>query len=122
MRIVSTREPGWWARNQRRLAPYLFISPFYVLFAAFFLLPILFAAYLSCARWNGIDAIRFVGVGNYVELVRDQVFLKTLRNTAFYCGFALLVVIPMSLLLAIVLNARLVHWKRPSAPSTSPRS
>ncbi len=111
MTTMVVREPTWWQKKQRRLAPYLFISPFYILFVVFFLGPVLFALYLSFTTWNGIDPIRFVGFHNFGEEFTDAIFLKALRNTAFYCGASLFVVTPMSLLLAVALNAKLVRWK-----------
>lgn len=111
MTAVTIRKPGWWQRNQRRLAPYFFIAPFYILFIAFFLGPGLFAAYLSLHSWNGIGPLKFVGINNFIELIQDAVFLKALRNTAFYSGTSLFVVTPLSLLLAVALNARMVRCR-----------
>ena len=42
----------WW----RRVAPYAFISPFYLIFLAFGLLPIVFSLAVSLYDWRGIDA------------------------------------------------------------------
>ena len=41
--------------QQHKLAPYAFISPFYVLFGFFFLAPSLIALVLSLFRWDGIN-------------------------------------------------------------------
>ncbi|MDI7277252.1 MAG: sugar ABC transporter permease [Anaerolineae bacterium] len=111
MTATTIHRPTWWQRNQRRLAPYFFIAPFYILFVVFFLGPGLFAFYLSLHSWNGIGPLRFVGIHNFTELLSDAVFLKALRNTAFYSGTSLFVVTPISLLLAVALNARLVRFK-----------
>ncbi len=111
MTAVTVQRPSWWQRNQRRLAPYFFIAPFYILFIVFFLGPGVFALYLSLHSWNGIGPLKFVGLSNFKELLTDTVFLKALRNTAFYSGTSLFVVTPISLLLAVALNARLVRFK-----------
>ena len=111
MTAVTVQRPTWWQRNQRRLAPYFFIAPFYILFIVFFLGPGVFALYLSLHSWNGIGPLKFVGISNFKELLTDAVFLKALRNTAFYSGASLFVVTPISLLLAVALNARLVRFK-----------
>ena len=50
----------------RRWAPYLFISPFFLLFAVFGLYPLLFSAWVSFFRWDGIGEMRFTGLGNYL--------------------------------------------------------
>ncbi len=49
----------------RRWAPYVFISPFFILFAVFGLYPLLFSAWVSFFRWDGIGAMSFTGLGNY---------------------------------------------------------
>jgi len=107
----QTRTAGWWEHNQRRLAPYFFIAPFYILFVVFFLGPGLFALYLAFQRWNGIDEMRFVGMGNFFDLFQDQVFLKSLVNTAVYSAASLFIISPLSLILALALNAAIVRFK-----------
>lgn len=57
----------------RRWAPYLFISPFFVLFAAFGLFPLLFSGYVSLFRWDaaaGLSAMRWEGLGNYAYVLQ----------------------------------------------------
>ncbi len=52
----------------RHWAPYFFISPFFILFAVFGLFPLLFSAYVSFFRWDGVSGLagmRFEGWGNY---------------------------------------------------------
>lgn len=102
---------SWWERNQRGLAPYIFIAPFYILFAVFFLGPVIFALYLSFQSWNGIDQMRFVRFDNFIDLVQDPIFLKALGNTAIYSGASLFVISPLSLLLALGLNAAFIRGK-----------
>jgi len=108
---MTARTTSWWERNQRRLSPYIFIAPFYLLFVTFFLGPALFALYLSFQSWNGIDEIVFVGFSNFAELTKDPAFLKALGNTAIYSGASLFIISPLSLILALVLTATFVRLK-----------
>lgn len=39
---------------------------------------------LSFTRWNGLRAAENVGLGNYVDLATDSVFLTALKNTAIW--------------------------------------
>ena len=50
------------------LAPYLFIGPFFLLFAGFILYPILYSAALSFGQFSG-GSISFVGLENYRRLL-----------------------------------------------------
>lgn len=74
-------------RNLRALAPYLFISPFFVIFLVFGLFPLLFSVYLSFHRWEpaaGLSAMNWVGLENYVYIVlNDDWFHKSLYNTGW---------------------------------------
>lgn len=67
-------------------APYLFISPFLVLFMVFGLFPLLFSLYLAFQVWeptNGLHSMEFVGLGNFVFALQDEWFWKSLRNTGW---------------------------------------
>lgn len=69
---------------QRRYAPYIFISPFFILFAVFGLFPIVFSLYLSLQSWNpvqGLGTMRYVGLENYVWLMDDPWLWRSLTNT-----------------------------------------
>jgi multiple sugar transport system permease protein len=67
-----------------RWAPYVLISPFLVLFAAFGLFPLLFSAVLAFQSWEpsyGLEAMRFVGLDNFLFALQDAWFWKSLKNT-----------------------------------------
>jgi ABC-type sugar transport system permease subunit len=102
---------SWWARSQRKIAPYLFISPFYILFAAFLLGPVAFAFILSFNSWNVVEAMRWAGLGNYLELFKDETFWEVAINTVWYSAASLFLVCPLALLLALILNSELVRLK-----------
>jgi multiple sugar transport system permease protein len=60
---TAARSRRWLSR---RWAPYVFISPFFILFAVFGLYPLLFSAWVSFFQWDGIGEMRFEGLGNFV--------------------------------------------------------
>lgn len=101
----------WWDRHQRRIAPYIFIAPFYILFIIFFAGPALFALLLSFTRWDGVDAIQGVGFTNYLNLLSDSTFGLSIVNTLWYMVSSLFIVCPLALLLALLLNAGVVRGK-----------
>ncbi len=96
--------------QQHKLAPYAFISPFYVLFAFFFLAPSLLALVLSLFRWDGINDPRFVLARNYGRLISDKVFAQAATNTAVYAIASLLIVLPLALVLAVLLNSKSLRF------------
>lgn len=77
------------AANMRRIrpwdwAPYVFLSPFLILFLVFGIFPILFSLYLSFHSWNptsGLGGMQFVGWENYSFALHDEWYWKSLWNT-----------------------------------------
>ena len=93
---------GW----GRKVAPYLFISPFFLGYAIFFLVPVIQSFRLSFFRQVGIAAEpRFIGFDNYVRLfTNDDLFIKSLTNTTYYALGSILIIVPLALLLALILH------------------
>jgi multiple sugar transport system permease protein len=74
-----------------RYAPYLFISPFYILFAIFGLFPIIFSFVLSFHTWRavgGLSTMHWVGIRNYYLLLTDPWFWQALINTLILLVFS----------------------------------
>ncbi|MCX5394825.1 carbohydrate ABC transporter permease [Streptomyces sp. NBC_00094] len=82
-------------RRAGRSAPYLFVLPALLLFAAFKLYPIAWSFLLGLHRTVG-GTETFVGADNYVRLADDPLFWTALRNT----GVILAVQVPLMLALA----------------------
>ncbi|WP_245983208.1 carbohydrate ABC transporter permease [Trinickia fusca] len=94
---------SFWARHQRSIAPWLFLTPALVLFAVYVLAPIVQSIALSFYEWDGLGKARFVGLANYIELAGDVDFRAALKNNVIWlAGFMLS--IPAGLFLALFLN------------------
>lgn len=65
------------------LAAYAFVAPFFTLFAAFGLFPLLYTAYVSVYRveLQNPGEMEWRGLGNYTALFTDPFFWTALRNT-----------------------------------------
>ena len=68
-----------------RWAPYVFISPFFILFGAFGLFPLLFSVALSFHQWDpvaGVQGMHWVAFDNFAyALTRDDWLRKAMFNT-----------------------------------------
>ena len=65
-----------------RLSPFLYISPFFLLFGLVGLFPLLYTAWVSVHDWNLIGGQDdFVGIENYVTVLSQPYFWTSLRNT-----------------------------------------
>jgi ABC-type sugar transport system permease subunit len=98
-----------WFRLQHRYAPYLFVSPFLVLFAAFGLYPILRSLILAFYATNGPRSEVYVGLANFRFLLTDPDFHTAVRNTALYAVLAVGTQLPTALGLALLLSQK---WLR----------
>jgi multiple sugar transport system permease protein len=94
-----------WREMRRSRSAYLFISPFFAVFAAFMLLPICFSFYLSFQKWNGIMAPTFVGLRHYWQAFHDPGLLNALKNTVIFTVLTVLVSTAAALGLALFLNS-----------------
>jgi len=92
------------ARPHPAWAPWFFLAPFLLLFAAFFAWPLVRAAVLSLEQTYGPGVGVFVGFRNFAFLARDPLFWTALRNTAVFTVGSLLIQMPVALGLAILLN------------------
>ena len=73
-------------RLSPRWAPYVFISPFLILFTVFGLFPLLFSLTLAFVTWEptrGLAAMQFVGFENFTFALTDEWFWKSLKNTGW---------------------------------------
>ncbi|MFI7633218.1 carbohydrate ABC transporter permease [Nonomuraea sp. NPDC049400] len=64
-----------------RIAPYVYIAPFFLIFAVFGLVPLLFTFYVALFDWNPIGEHVFVGFDNFTRLFGDPRFSNALWNT-----------------------------------------
>ncbi len=81
--------------------PAWFIVPYWTLFFVFVVVPVLAAVFLSFTYFNAIQAPKFIGITNYIELITmDTVFMQfVLSNTLKFA----LIVGPVGYLLSFLL-------------------
>jgi cellobiose transport system permease protein len=67
----------------RSRAAYLYVAPFFVLFAAFGLFPFLYTAWISLHQVDleNVNQMAWVGFDNYTRLLHNHFFWNALRNT-----------------------------------------
>ena len=88
---------------RNRATPWLFLTPFLLAFAAFFVAPVGYALYLSLfiKKRSGFGPAKnvFGGLANYVRAFQDSDFLHSLLNILLY----LVIQVPIMLLIATAL-------------------
>lgn len=84
MQATASKQTGTWRTWRWMLGNYLFIVPFFIFFLTFVLGPILYSFYMSLHRWEILAMDHpFVGLDNYVELLQDDLWWLSLRNTLY---------------------------------------
>ena len=96
---------------RRNWVAYVYISPFYILFAIFGAFPILFSLFLSFQQWNGISPMQWVGLENYLRLFQDPLFWLALWNTVLIGVVAHIPMLSGALILAFMINSAFVRYK-----------
>lgn len=65
-----------------RFSPYLYISPFFLLFAITGLFPLVYTFWVSMHEWHLLKGQgEFLGLGNFVTTLQDRFFWNSIRNT-----------------------------------------
>lgn len=97
---------------RRRLAPYIFLAPFFVMFGVFWVWPILSSVYYSLTKWDGMSSPRFIGIGNYLALAESGDFSVAVWNTVFAWVVYEAALIVLATLLALLLNSAILRYRR----------
>ncbi|HEY3412610.1 MAG TPA: sugar ABC transporter permease [Armatimonadota bacterium] len=95
------------AERREARAAYGFLAPAMALFVVFVAIPVVAALYLSFTRYDIFHAPLWVGLDNYRALETDTVFRQSLANTFYYAACTIVPGMSLSLLLAMILNAKL---------------
>ncbi len=77
----------------------LFVSPWIIGFCSFIVYPVIASLYYSLCEYSVLMPAHFIGLGNYTDLMTDDVFWQTLGNTVYYSMIA----VPLGTILAIIL-------------------
>ena len=88
----------------RKMAPYVFIAPFVIVFLAFFLYPIISTVIMSFQSVVP-GQTRFIGLENYRKMWNTS-FITALKNSAIYMVCTCAILIPVPMVLAVMLNSK----------------
>ena len=89
----------------------LFLIPVAFLYTCFFIYPLGFVLTTSMTKWNGISAMKFVGIDNYKKLLTDDTFLLSIRNNIIWALSGGFIQIPLATLVALILARKPKGWK-----------
>lgn len=74
----------------------LFILPCLILFAMFFLYPIVSSIRYSLTSWNGVSSDpKFIGFDNFVKALTEKRFWTAVRNNGYFILFSCGIQVPL---------------------------
>jgi multiple sugar transport system permease protein len=101
--MAQQAQAGFWKKNQKALAPWLFLAPGIIMFLVYVIVPIFQSIWISFYEWDGLGPKTWVGTQNYIDLMSDDSFYTSLKNNVIWLLLYLLA-IPMGLAVALFLN------------------
>lgn len=104
--LAAATPPAWSASASEARSGLLFIAPYLLVFTVLLIYPLFSGMWLSLHKADLFGGSQFIGLENYSRLMRDAVFLRSVRNT---CYFVLLTVPALTLIglgLALALNSQ----------------
>lgn len=105
--LLKTKKHG---RRDRatRITFALFTAPGFILYALFFIFPVIMGFYYGMTDWNGISKkYSFIGLKNFATALSDKRFLKALRFNLVYCVLLTLCIVVLGISLALLLNSKI---------------
>ena len=93
--------------KNKKLIPYLLISPYIVYFLMFIAFPVVFSVVLTFNKWNIIAPMKYSGITNYIRLIHDEFFFKSIINTFVFLVINIPLQIIVALFLAEILNQKI---------------
>lgn len=102
--IAPYHKPRYKLGNSQKIAPYVFVLPFILSFLIFFAYPLIHAVVMSFQQVLPGD-VKFIGLENYRKLWNPD-FWTALLNSTRYTFWTLLLLIPVPMVLAVLLNSK----------------
>lgn len=85
----------------------LFTLPWIIGLLLFYVYPLLSSVYYSFTSYSVLSPGKFVGLQNYADLMKDDLFWKSIRNTLFFTVLSVPVNIVLGIAIALLLNTKI---------------
>ena len=103
---LSFRDQIARANSRGDFAAIFMMLPAVILLVVMSIYPFFWLFRYICYDYNGFNAY-FTGTRNFIRMLEDETFWRSVLHTFEYVGLKLLFVIPLSLFLAVLLNQKL---------------
>jgi len=104
--MISTR--GTMTKSKAYIG---FITPGFILYSLFMIVPLGFAIYYSFFNWSGMGAMDFIGLDNFRRIFFDErmggIFRNALGNNFRYMAVAVFIFIPIQIAMAYLIHLKI---------------
>lgn len=105
--VTEARARGkkvWSHRRRETVTFYILIAPWLIGLLVFVLGPMIASLLLGFTHWDILTPPRWIGLGNYVNMIQDPLFWQSLKVTMVYSVMAVPLGMLVSLGMALLLN------------------
>ncbi len=99
-------------RRRETVAAYLFVTPFFVVFLAMVVAPLLYSGYLSLFREQIVGGNAFVGLENYADALQDNAFIGGVLRVLRFFLLQVPLMLVLSVLFALALDSGRLRMQR----------
>lgn len=99
-------------RGRQNVAAYLFILPFFIVFIAMLVVPLVYSGYLSLFQSKLIGGDVFAGLANYVRALQDSAFLASIGRMGLFLVVQVPIMLGLALFLALALDSGRIRGSR----------
>ena len=89
----------------------LYLLPSFVIYGFTVLIPIVMAVYYGFFKWSGGPKKEFIGFRNYINILGDEIFWKSLSNNFYVVVFSIVVQVGIAFFIAVLLNTKYIKFK-----------
>jgi len=95
-----------WARR-RALLGFAYVAPALIIVTLFFLIPLVLAFWISMTEWNVAGFKKFIGLENYIDMLRDKRWIEALKFTTMYTLIVSTITFALGFGLAMMVRSQL---------------
>jgi multiple sugar transport system permease protein len=99
-------------QRPEKIAAYLFVTPFFLIFLAMVVTPLVYSGYLSFFREQLIGGDAFVGFENYADALQDSRFMSGVLRVLRFFLLQVPIMLALSVLFALVLDSGRLRMQR----------
>ncbi len=99
-------------RRPEMIAAYLFVAPFFLIFLAMIVTPLVYSGYLSFFREQLIGGNAFVGLENYADAHSDSAFVGGVLRMVRFFFLQVPLMLALAVLFALVLDSGRLRLQR----------